>query len=515
MAEKKDKPDENTASETPSVPEVEAEIVEDDAPPDIGALFEHDQPEDGPTPEEASSQKPKPALTPGAMVFIALAAVVLAALLFWRFQGDDEALSPSAVSTPQNEAPDDAPLAPPVEPDVPPEVGTSPAGIPEVTTDPGKIRNDALSAIEPPVPSPDSLQTNDTFLPALPSESDQAPDRTFGEQLKDTLKQEAGPAATPEEGDPADAPFSFSVEDGEQSRDDETGADDATADENRADDLAASDAPRETVIEEASLPVSAEEALSADTKIANDMDAIKDIVRAETAAFRAALDQERDRRAALETEIETMRREFEAALAARDQRAAAALSAMRADLKKIENTGGVSPAKLAAGAIAFSALKRAMETGAPFEAELDALAGIEPGAPLLRVLQPQAKTGVPTLEALKATFGEAARKGLAVAGQEEAGGPLAALGARAKNLVSVRPATPQTGDSAAAIISRAESAVQNNEISAALNELSGLSATVREAMGDWLEKAEDRASAEAAADAIGEQFLAAANQAKK
>ena len=92
----------------------------------------------------------------------------------------------------------------------------------------------------------------------------------------------------------------------------------------------------------------------------------------------------------------------------------------------------------------------------------------------------------------------AARRALAAAGQAEAGGGLSGIMARAKSLVSVRPAAPMDGDDPGAILSRAENALEQGEIGFALLQLEDLPLPAQEAMAGWIANARARAEAKAA-----------------
>ena len=70
--------------------------------------------------------------------------------------------------------------------------------------------------------------------------------------------------------------------------------------------------------------------------------------------------------------------------------------------------------------------------------------------------------------------------------------------ARAKSVISVRPATPQAGDAPGAVISRAENALSEGETAFALLQLEDLPLVAQSAMADWIADARARAEAEAA-----------------
>lgn len=157
----------------------------------------------------------------------------------------------------------------------------------------------------------------------------------------------------------------------------------------------------------------------------------------------------------------------------------------------------------AAAATARAALARvqaALDSGVPFEA---ALAELRLAADVPTALSDLAADGVPTITALQTDFPAAARAALAVArieglAGEEGGG----FGAFLRNQFDVRSVTPQDGETADAILSRAEDALRQNRLSDAMAEVAALPEVVRAEMADWTQAAESRAAALAAADAL-------------
>ena len=79
--------------------------------------------------------------------------------------------------------------------------------------------------------------------------------------------------------------------------------------------------------------------------------------------------------------------------------------------------------------------------------------------------------------------------------------------ARLQNLVSVRPATPQEGDTPRAIISRAEYAVERDNFADALTELDRLPDAAKTAMAEWVNAAQARLDAANAIDDINRVLL--------
>jgi hypothetical protein len=481
----KDAPAEAPADATSSIPEVEAEIVGEDEAPRPGAGFDDGEESvaDEAIAGEAAPPPPKSWLTPGVILLTAFVLVAVV-VVFWRLQsgGEGEVQKPPPVAEEDSAAVDsgkveqtpertESELTPPTSDSVNAE---------KITNDGGDIVKQSVAEA---ILDENAQQADDAASLPLPDDG-KINAQPLGEDLKDAL-QIPDEAPEREVETPQDAPMKFEFEDGAE-----------------VEAVAPAAEPVAPLIEEASVSPDTAPAGADTAKIENDMGALKQAMRSQMAGIAAALDAERARSAALEDEINALREDFAAALDERDARAAAQWSSLRADLDKIQNVDGVAPAQLAAGIIALSALERAMNVGAPFVRELDLLAGIAPDAPAIRALRRHAEGGVPTLSALQESFGAAARAGLAAAGVERHG----AIAARLMGLISVRPAEPEAGDSPAAVISRAEEAVHQNDIARALDELVALPAPARAAMREWLELAQARAEAETAAAALGERF---------
>ncbi len=176
------------------------------------------------------------------------------------------------------------------------------------------------------------------------------------------------------------------------------------------------------------------------------------------------------------------------------------LAEARAQAASIEENAAAA-ARNAAARAALSRVQTALESGAPIGAALgDLEAATAESAPteLLAV-----QDGVPTLASLQDQFPEVARAALATARSEGvAGEETTGFGAFLRNQLDVRSTTPREGDSADAILSRAEAAVRSGRLSDALAEISALPEVARAEMSDWLAQAEQRADAIAAVDIL-------------
>lgn len=171
----------------------------------------------------------------------------------------------------------------------------------------------------------------------------------------------------------------------------------------------------------------------------------------------------------------------------------AELARMADRLAALENRQGRA-AEAAAGALAAAALLEAAQTSQPFPAELAALESVAPASTDLRALKPYAERGAPSRAALAAAFPDyAARAAAAARATPEATGLLARLGQTLSRVVTLRRVGEVPGDSADAVIARAERQLQDGDLAAALAALDTLPPAARNALAPWRERAEGRA----------------------
>jgi len=123
------------------------------------------------------------------------------------------------------------------------------------------------------------------------------------------------------------------------------------------------------------------------------------------------------------------------------------------------------------------------------------------------VLAANAELGVPTLADLKLGFTAPARAALDASRRELAGGSAGQrIGAFLQTQLGARSTVPRDGDGPDAILSRAEAAIAEGALNAALAELSGLPAAGQAEMADWVAMAQTRIDAQAAIAALTAQF---------
>lgn len=150
-----------------------------------------------------------------------------------------------------------------------------------------------------------------------------------------------------------------------------------------------------------------------------------------------------------------------------------------------------------ARAIAAAGLKSAIDRGGPFMSELEAFASVGPDDPAVAELRDLAARGVPSRAELVAGFSDAASKAIAAA---DPGDPQAGLVDRlmssAMSVVKVRKVGDVAGDSAEAIVARAETRLINGDLEAALTEWNTLPEASRAATSEYGEALAARARSE-------------------
>lgn len=146
-------------------------------------------------------------------------------------------------------------------------------------------------------------------------------------------------------------------------------------------------------------------------------------------------------------------------------------------------------------AVAAGALADALESGSPIAAELGALRTLGSDRAALDALQPFAETGLPTMEALRASF-EAAAATIDVSTPiPEGAGPVDRLLQSARGLVEVRSANPTEGADPAAVIARMRGSLAAGDLNAALAERNALPEEAKAKTEEWARAAEARAFA--------------------
>jgi hypothetical protein len=153
-------------------------------------------------------------------------------------------------------------------------------------------------------------------------------------------------------------------------------------------------------------------------------------------------------------------------------------------------------AQSAARQAALSHVRASFESGAPLGPALDGLKSL--GAEIPETLA-AAVDGLPSLLSLQEGFAEPARAALDASIRADMGeGWTNRLSAFLRSQSGARSLTPQEGTDPDAVLSRAEAALRDGQIKAALAELAGLPPAGAEAMAPWIADATRRLDAEQA-----------------
>ncbi|RWD06307.1 MAG: phage tail protein [Mesorhizobium sp.] len=154
-------------------------------------------------------------------------------------------------------------------------------------------------------------------------------------------------------------------------------------------------------------------------------------------------------------------------------------------------------------AIAASALKSALDRGAPFAAELETFAAIAPDAPEIATLRAYAEKGVSTRTDIAAEVDAAANAMVAAATPvDQNAGFLQNLMSSAESLVKVRPIGAVEGKGAPETVARMEVAVNQGDYAKALSEYDTLPEAVKSAGADFAGKLKARLEVEKLIDSL-------------
>ena len=165
-------------------------------------------------------------------------------------------------------------------------------------------------------------------------------------------------------------------------------------------------------------------------------------------------------------------------------------------------TDDLSAAKQSTLLLALSDLDDAIEAGTPYSRELENVERIATNARTLATLKTHAATGLPTMSELDASFALSARRALSGAKREQSSGAWSQFWANVAGLFTVRRVGDVPGDTPSAIIARAETRLQSNDLEGAVTELGDLDGSAAEAFSDWVESAKAKIEAKRRIDAL-------------
>ncbi len=158
----------------------------------------------------------------------------------------------------------------------------------------------------------------------------------------------------------------------------------------------------------------------------------------------------------------------------------------------LERNDAGQNARRSALAVALANLTRAAYTGQSFATELEAVESLVADDPSMPSLKAYAENGILSLETLQAQFGDVARdvvRAWHMAGHE---GVLGRLWANLLATVTVRPVGDVEGDTPPAVVARAEMRLAEDNLAAAMEELTVLTGEPAAAVAPWLAQAQAR-----------------------
>ena len=192
------------------------------------------------------------------------------------------------------------------------------------------------------------------------------------------------------------------------------------------------------------------------------------------------------------------------------------LTALTERVAKLETAidKGMAGSKSAAAAIAFANLSSAVAEGRPFAAELATIKSFVPDPGDLGPLPAYADKGIPTVSELARSFAASRDAALAAASPAPSGSLIDRLLASASTLVKVkRVDEAATGDSASAVLARAEALLDKGDLAGGAKQIEALDGAPREAFSTWLDEAKARLSADAILQRLEATLLASASTA--
>jgi hypothetical protein len=228
-----------------------------------------------------------------------------------------------------------------------------------------------------------------------------------------------------------------------------------------------------------------------------------DSMKGQVAGLGGDLDTLGKGQAALEARLDTGLKDVSTRLAALEERIAPIEAQM----------GDASARETAARAVAVSALKSAMDRGAPFATELAAVASALPQGTDLSDLAARAEAGVPTRTALHEGFAAVARRMSAVMDAPAEGDLVDSLLSNARSLVSIRQPGESDAATPQAALGRMEARVGRGDFAGALQAYDELPENVRAAGADWVADARARLAADALVDRVTGDVLKSMGQA--
>lgn len=210
------------------------------------------------------------------------------------------------------------------------------------------------------------------------------------------------------------------------------------------------------------------------TEMAGALDAVRSEAGQAAAAQVAELESDVT---ALKGDLENLR----GALASADRQIETKIAAV----EKTIDQRTASESRAAAAALSVAALQRAVDSGRPYQDDLQVLKRVAPKDIDIPVLEARAATGVPTPAALRNAFSTLAEDILRAGSGAEDGRLVGRLLSGAQTLVRIRPTGKAEGDSRGAIVARIEVALADGDLAEAERQWNTLDDTAKTASSAW------------------------------
>ena len=152
-------------------------------------------------------------------------------------------------------------------------------------------------------------------------------------------------------------------------------------------------------------------------------------------------------------------------------------------------------ARSSAQTLAVNRLRRAVDSGGAFAAELDALREVAAGPLEADALAAAAQEGVPSLRDLRQTFPEFANRALEAVGATGDSSLIGQIVESARSVVNVRPVGEIEGDSPRAIIARVENRLNTGDLQGVVEQSDQLSGEAAVQLLPWIQQVKTRINA--------------------
>ena len=176
-------------------------------------------------------------------------------------------------------------------------------------------------------------------------------------------------------------------------------------------------------------------------------------------------------------------------------------------LSALESDPSGDLAQQAALALGLANLIRAIELGQSFETELDTLTALAPARREFAELRPMSVDGLKRPERLKTEFPELARLAIRKHNERPDASWWQQILTRLQALITIRPVGDVEGDTAEAVIARAEQRLEEGDLRSAARELRDLSGPAAGIFDEWLTEAEAHLRAEELLQTLSAEIL--------